>query len=484
MPGPATWQDALDYLYGLTNWETRPPGTRPTFELDRIRAVLAELGDPHHRWPAVHVGGTNGKGSTCAMIASGLRAAGYRVGLFTSPHLHTVRERIQVDGELVGEDEVLSWLARHRAMLDRHAGLTTFEALTALAFDHFAERAVDIAVIEVGLGGRIDTTNVVRPAITVLTPIGLDHTAVLGPTVGAIAADKAGILKPGVPAASAPQVPAARAAIAAEAEDLGVPVLWVGEDVRWREGAVTPWRQEVQVAVRLAGSRGRNPPDQGATDDLATAFDLTTAYDLATALVGPHQVVNAATAVAALAVLDQGDWAPGRPVPAVGRAAIERGLAEARWPARFECFGDAPGTGPRLVADGAHNPPAAAALKEALAAVLPAARRHFILGFSGDKDVGGIVDALLPGAAAAIVTRSSHVRAMAVEDAMALVARSGIPATAVDTPAAALAQALATTGPGDVVVATGSIFLAADVRLAWFARAGLPPPPHDPPRPE
>ena len=199
------WQAALDRLYGLANWETRPPGTQPSFELDRMRRILDALGRPEQRWPALHVAGTNGKGSTCAMLASALRESGYRVGLYSSPHLHSLRERIQVDGRPISEAAVCDWLDAQAGLFAREPATTTFEALTALAFDHFAREAVDIAVVEVGLGGRLDSTNLVEPAVCAITPIGMDHAEVLGPTLSVIARDKAGILKPGVPAVIAPR---------------------------------------------------------------------------------------------------------------------------------------------------------------------------------------------------------------------------------------------------------------------------------------
>ncbi len=448
---PTPWQAALDAFYGLANWETRPPGTLPSFELDRIRAVLADLGHPERRWPAVHVGGTNGKGSTCALLAAGLQASGYRTGLYTSPHMHTVRERIQVDGEPVGEPVVLAWLPTLRDLAARHPGLTTFEALTALAFDHFARAAVDVAVIEVGLGGRLDTTNVVAPAATVLTPIGLDHTQVLGDTVDQIAADKAGIFKPGVPVISAPQVAAAAAVVAAAAARIGAPVTWVGRDVTWRAGDATPWGQA--IAVDVPGGRR---------------------YATRIGLAGPHQAVNAATAVAALDGLARAGWA-------ITPATVAGGLAAARWPGRFECL-RAPGAGgAAVVVDGAHNPPAAAVLGAALDACFPGRPRWLILGLSSDKDAGGILDALLGGVDRVIAARAAHPRAMPADAVAAAVAERGGRAEAAMSPAAALEAALAEAPADAVVVAAGSIFLAADVRLAWFAHEGLPLPPHDPP---
>lgn len=531
-----TWQSALDYLYGLTNWETRPPGTRATFELERIHALLDDLGDPHHRWPAVHVGGTNGKGSTCAMLAAGLRQAGFRVGLYTSPHLHTVRERVQVDGVLISEAEVLAWLNRRRAVLDAHPGLTTFEALTALAFEHFATQAVDVAVVEVGLGGRLDTTNIVRPALTVITPIGLDHTKVLGDTVELIARDKAGIFKPGVPAVvAARQDPAARAALAAEALAVGAPLVDLGQggprssrdavsdvgqsftlqvDADWLHalpgagpvpppvpahgsgGDLSPVNAERPIsgadpAHDTAGLSGDND-DFGDVDNAADAVGAvpahaTTEFELWIPLIGRHQRDNAATAVAGLQVLSRLGWP-------ISRRAVVAGLRAARWPARCECFRLPATNSAMLVIDGAHNPHAAVSLAAALRDIGDLAARRYIFGFSSDKDVGGILDVLLSdeiltasGAKVptVIVTQSSHVRALPIDAAAAAVRARGIEPRLAATPAEALdlASRLAL-GWRDLVIATGSIFLAAEVRMACFERLGQPLPPHDPPRPE
>jgi dihydrofolate synthase / folylpolyglutamate synthase len=444
------WQGALDYLYGLANWETRPPGTLQSFELDRIRSVLAALGDPHRAWPAVHVAGTNGKGSTCVLVAAALRAAGYRVGLFTSPHLHTVRERIRVDDCLIAEDEVLAWLDRNRAVLDRHAGLTTFEVLTALAFDRFAAAEIDVGVIEVGLGGRLDTTNVVRPVVSAITPIGLDHTRVLGNTVAAIAADKAGIIRTGVPVVVAPQVGAAGEAIGRAAEAAGSTIVAVGRDVRWTEGEVTVTGQRFDVAVL------------DRTGERAISLEI--------ALVGAHQQVNAATAVGILATLARRGWA-------IDDTAIRAGCARARWPGRFEQLG----ADPTLIVDGAHNPPAAEVLARAVAERHPGARRWLILGVSRDKDLDGILRWLLPGVTGVVATRSEHPRALPAPDLAAAVRAHHVPCDEVPTVAEALDRALGAARADDVVLATGSIFLVADVREAWAARGRIPMPPRDPP---
>jgi len=459
-----TWQDGLDYLYGLANWETRPPGTQPSFELDRVRSLLAMLGDPHQAWPAVHVGGTNGKGSTAAMIASVLQQSGYRVGLYTSPHLHTVRERVQVDGALISEREVLRWLREHRTRLDGSVGLTTFEALTALAFSTFARRRVDVAVVEVGLGGTLDATNVVQPCVSVLTPIGLDHTEVLGRSVAVIAADKAGILRPGVPAVLAPQPAEAEAVLTARARALGVPLVRVGDDVLVGPARQLPAAQRMEVAWPRRGAR----------------------HAVTTGLLGPCQRVNAAVALATCCLLADLGWA-------VSGRAVARGMRRAHWPGRFEVLGRSP----LVVVDGAHNPPAADALLATMDERLGTARRHLVLGASVDKDVEGLLAGLLPGACTAILTRSEHPRAMAVARLCELAARqvssgvsgagatgggpSGVRILAEATVADALERALDLARPEDAVVVTGSLFVVAEAREAWARRGGMAMPPRDPP---
>lgn len=444
------WPGALDRLYGLANWETRPPGTQPTFELERIRRVLAELDDPHLAWPAVHVGGTNGKGSVSAMLSSALQVAGYRVGMYTSPHLHTVRERIQVDGRLISEAEVLAWLNAHEPLIDRHHGLTTFEALTAMAFSAFAAAAVEVAVVEVGLGGRLDTTNVVHPAISVLTSIGVDHTEVLGDTVAAIAADKAGIVRSGVPVVSAPQEPEALEAIGDATRSLGSPFTLVGRDARWSPGRLVDLRQ--RFTCEVDGAAGRM------------------SLDLDLGLLGRHQQVNATTAVATLWRLAERGWR-------IDRHGIAAGLTRTVWPGRFEVLGRRPW----LVVDGAHNPAGAAALRQTLADVFPGARLHLILGLSRGKDAAGIVAPLVPGAAHVIATRSSHPRALPADEvARAAQPRAAARVEVVADPREALDVAMALAEPGDVILGSGSIFVAAAVRESWAARGGMPMPPRDP----
>ncbi len=445
-----TWQQALDYLYGLTNWETRPPGTVPEFELDRVRRLLGALGDPQEAWPAVHVGGTNGKGSTCAVAAAGLSAAGLRVGLYTSPHLHTVRERIRVNGRIVSEERVLRWLNDNRVLLRTEPSLTTFEALTAMAFSVFAEDSVDVAVVEVGLGGRLDTTNVVAPAVTVLTAIGLDHTEVLGDGIAAIAEEKCGILRPGVTAVSAPQSREALDVIESAARRIGSPLVLLGRDVEW---SYSECRRDGR-ALRIETGCGEG----------------TRSYSADVPLRPPYAMTNAATAAAALDVLSRAGWS-------LAAEDIVLGLSSAVWPARFEVLGHAP----PVVIDGAHNTQAAEALMVGLADCFDGEPLHLILGASRGKDVGSFLKIVLPGADSVVTARADHPRAWSAVELAELAAQLGAQAHAAESATAALEVALEAAHAGGVVVATGSLFLAADVREACLALLGRELPPRDPP---
>lgn len=475
------WQGALDFLYGFTNWETRRTGDAGDhpFELGRIVALLDALGRPQYAWPAVHVGGTNGKGSTCAMVAAVLRAAGHRVGLYTSPHLHTVRERIQVDGRLISEVEVLTWIERRRGLLDGFRDATTFEVLTAMAFEHFRDAAIDIAIVEVGLGGRLDTTRVVSPLACALTPISLDHTEVLGNTVRQIASDKVGILRPGTPVVTAPQPADAETIIEAERLRLGCPRLAVGVDI------VVEALDRFDPAQRILLRHGRGGDAEGAL--------LARPIEARLGLEGPHQRVNAAVATGLCVALERAGWS-------VPREALRAGLAATRWPARFERF-EPPGGGAPIIVDGAHNPGSMRALRQALHDRMPGVPIRMILGVGVGKDLSAMLDALLTPAAAAdagsegraevdgpapeileiVATRSEHPKAMAPSALAEAVAARGVPVTACPTPGEAVDRALAAAATGECIVATGSLFLAADVREALAERGLIPMPERDPP---
>jgi len=395
--------------------------------LERMRRLLDELGRPDSAFRSVLVAGTNGKGSTAVALAAALRAGGARVGLTTSPHLVRFAERFVVDGVAVPDGAVQATLARVRPPAER-LGATFFEIVTALALALFADAGVDTAVLEVGLGGRFDATNVVAPALSLITGVALDHVGVLGDTVERIAHEKAGILRAGVPAWTGASGEAL-GALRSEAQTRGVRLRTLEQDVR--------------LTVADRGWEGLDL-------ELRTPFG---AVEASTPLVGRHQARNVALALVGAAEL-------GVPLEAAAR-----GAAEARWPGRLERvrYG-----GRWLILDGAHNPEAAAALARALASLegrVPA----LVLGVSADKDVTGVVSALAGVAERIVATRAiSSPRAMA-PDALARVA--GAAAVAAD-PTQALRLAARWAGPGGAVVVAGSLFLVGEVRaLALGERA-------------
>jgi dihydrofolate synthase/folylpolyglutamate synthase len=421
---------ALDFLLSRTDYE-RWPGFNyaSRFDLRRMEALLQRLDNPHLSTKAVHIAGSKGKGSTSAMIAAGLQAAGYKTGLYTSPHLVTLRERIQVDGKPILKRELESLVARMRPHVEvvdhdkTYGELSTFELLTAAAFMQFQQKAVDFQVLETGLGGRLDATNVITPEVCVITSISLDHTEVLGDTIAKIAAEKAGIIKPGRPVVSSPQPEEAAEVIRETCKKKGARLVSVGSEVIWRKLDSDLSGQSLEVQG-LKGS-----------------------YRITIPLLGAHQLQNAAAAVGALEVLG------------VPRKSIEAGLAKTNWPGRLQILRRRP----LLVVDGAHNRDSASKLKEALKAYFHFEHLILIIGTSADKDVSGMVEELAPLANTVIVTRSRHPRATKPEVLVGEFARVGVQAEMADDVARAVAKALKRAGGKDLICATGSLFLVAEV---------------------
>jgi len=421
---------ALDFLLSRTDYE-RWPGYNyaSRFDLRRTEDLLQRLGNPHLSAKTVHIAGSKGKGSTSAMIAAGLQAAGYKTGLYTSPHLVTLRERIQVDGKPILKRELESVVARmrpHVEAVDRdktYGELSTFELLTAAAFMHFQQKRVDYQVLETGLGGRLDATNVVTPEVCVITSISLDHTEVLGDTIAKIAAEKAGIIKPGRPVVSSAQADEAAQVIWETCQKKGARLVSVGSDIVWRKLDSNLSGQSLEVKG-LKGS-----------------------YRITIPLLGAHQLQNAAAAVAALEVL-------GAP-----RKGIESGLAKTNWPGRLQILRRRP----LLVVDGAHNRDSASKLKEALKEYFHFDHLILIIGTSADKDVSGIIEELAPVADSVIVTRSRHPRATKPEVLVGEFARVGVKAEVAEDITRAVAKALKRAGRKDLICATGSLFLVGEM---------------------
>ncbi len=450
-----TYQEALDFLYSFVDYSATRlvKYSAQTFDLSRMTALLELLGNPQRRFLSLHVAGTKGKGSVAAMCASALTAAGYRTGFYTSPHLQDFCERMQVDGQLIDPAELADIVDGLRALAPRVPGLTTFELTTALAFEHFARRSVEVAVVEVGLGGRLDATNVITPLVSVITSLSYDHMDLLGPTLTAIAGEKAGIIKPGVPVVVSPQAPEALAVLEQVAAERGAPLTLLGRDWQARPVAHTLEGQTLEVwsaeearqanALRAAGYPARWRPAR-----------------LEIPLLGAHQVENAATAYAALQALRA------RALPMAAEA-IRAGLAQVRWPGRFEILRRRP----YVVVDGAHNRDSARRLAAALDDYFPGRRVFLVFGASADKDIAGMLAELQPRLTRLIVTQAVHPRALEPEQIVALLGdqAAGLPVETCAPAAAALRRALELAGPEDVVLACGSLFVAAEVRAAQAA---------------
>jgi dihydrofolate synthase/folylpolyglutamate synthase len=433
------YPQAVEYVLSFADWERAPAQAfaAANFDLRRVHSLLARLGNPHLGRRTIHIVGSKGKGSVAVMIASVLQAAGYRSGLYTSPHLHNMRERIVVDGRPIGEGE----FARLAAVLvspvaaenedGRFGQLTTFELLTALAFLYFREREVQWQVLEVGMGGRLDATNVLdEKAACVITPLSLEHTTILGDTVEKIAAEKAAILRPGTTVVMAPQpYPEAAAVIQRKAAELGAPLLDVSEAYAVQR---LSWDLTGQ-SFRLAGS-GRS-------------------RELRLPLLGAHQMENAATAVAAIDALR-------RLGIAVSEEAIERGLGRVRWPGRLEVLGDKP----LIVADGAHNGHSARCLRQALEDYFSFGRAILVMGVSGEKAIETMAEELAPLTHLLIATRSRHPRAADPRVVVAAFAAEGVASEIQPTVAAALDRAQALAGPDDLICVVGSLFVVAEAR--------------------
>ena len=464
LPEPLTRDAALEYLLGRIDYERVPrfPYRAQTLKLARMRELLSRLGNPQHRYPVVHVAGTKGKGSTSAMIAGILGAAGYRTGLYTSPHLEQVEERMTVDGCPSSGEEFAGLIAQVKAVvdaMDRRTGTnggyeqetTYFEITTAAAMLHFAERQVDVAVLEVGLGGRLDSTNVCRPEVSVITSISFDHMRQLGNTLAAIAGEKAGIIKPGIPVVSGVVNEEPAEVIRARAQRLDCPYFEIGRDFQlaYRGIELVSLSEPARLVTRLDYAE----PPGNADEDLA---------GLQTGLLGRHQAANAAVAIATVRRLQQRGWA-------VSPTAVREGLACARVPARTEVVQRRP----IVVVDAAHNVASIQALVDVLDEAFPEVRsRILIFATSQDKDLAGMLRCLLPKFSSVILTRYLNnpryvepVELKELADEIVAAGRGLNCQVLVEAcPAAAWSAAEALATDDDLICVSGSFFLAAEIR--------------------
>ena len=444
------YPDALNFVLSLPDWE-RGMGTRAAraeLLLERPAALLRALGNPQMRYRSVLIAGTKGKGSTAAMLESILRAAGYKTGLYTSPHLHTYRERIRVNGALLSPEEFARGAGEIRAVMEDlraahpdYAAFSTFEVMTALALEYFAREKIDFAVLEVGLGGRLDATNVVDADLALITPISFDHTQVLGDTLPKIAFEKAGIIKANKIVLCAPQHPEALAVIEKVAREKNAPLavgerdwIWLGEHGDFLVAGVpcaNVWRGHWQVR------------------------------ELHVPLLGLHQLANAAMAVVAAKTIAE-DWRL-----ETGDLAIRKGLAATQWFGRLEILQERDAIHPLIVTDGAHNGDSAEKLVAALNYHFEFENLFLIFGALRDKNLDALLAPFIPVTARAWTIETPHPRSWNAEALARELNARGLVANAASNVLDALHQARASASPRDLICLTGSLSVAAMARAAF-----------------
>jgi dihydrofolate synthase/folylpolyglutamate synthase len=429
------FSQAEKYVLSFTDYE-KIPGfayTAANYDLRRMEELLRSLDNPHLGRRTVHIAGTKGKGSTAAMVSQALITAGYKTGLYTSPHLHTIRERIRVNGIMISESQFAALVSGMRPCVEvvnkeaRYGMLTTFEILTAVAFSHFSRECVDFQVLEVGLGGRLDATNVAHGNVCVITSISLDHMDILGDTVEKIATEKAGIIKPGSIVVCAPQTSEVAEVVVRACAEKGARFVQVGKDITWRK------------------------TDGDLSKQSLTVYTPNTSYELVIPLLGDHQLENAATAVGTLEALTS----LGVRIP---KEAVVRGLREVEWQGRLQILKRRP----MLVVDGAHN-------ADSMRRLVVTTRQYFdyekcivVFGTSSDKDISGMVRELQPLAAHIIVTSSTHPRAASISTLVKAFSRAGIGVEESRNVSEALSQALDRAQATDLILVTGSLFVVAE----------------------
>lgn len=438
----STYADAIAHLSRAPSVERiRPKDVGPeTFNLDRMRALMEGLGNPEREVRFVHVAGSKGKGSVCEMLTACLAEAGYTTGLYTSPHLVDVRERIRINQGVIGEQEFRIGLGRvatvAASIRERHGETTYFELLTALALKHFRDMAVDIAVIEVGLGGRLDATNVITPEVCGLVSIQLEHTQLLGDTLEKIAGEKAGIFKPGVPAITVPQAPGVLEVFRAKAVEAGVPLSVLKEDI--------------DFSYRVEAGHGLGPHVRVSLTTTQSSYE-----HLPAPLKGEHQAYNCGLV---LAILDR--------LRSRGFEATELKVAEGLKRTRADGRMEMICRSPRILIDGAHNPESVQALVRAVGAHVRYDSMVMVFGCASDKDVAGMLEKVSLGADKVIFTRAeSSPRAVAARELhRRFVESSGKMAEHAETLPEALRLAARAVGRDDLIVVTGSFVLAGEAK--------------------
>ena len=435
------YSQAEEYLNSFVNYEQIPgiSYAQPGYSLRHVEELLNRMGNPQFAARTVHIAGTKGKGSVAAMTARVLTASGHKTGLYTSPHFHSVRERISIDGSLISEAEFAATMAEIRPFIESvrqdaaFRQLTYFEVLTALAFAYFKKEQADFQVLEVGLGGRLDATNVAKPAVCIITSISLDHTQILGNSLEQIAREKAGIVKPGCWVVVSPQPEEAASAIKEICREKEAKVVQVGEDIKWHKTGGDMFHQSLVI------EGGKNN------------------YHVRIPLLGDFQLENAAAAVAALEIV-------GSAGVAISAADIAQGLAGVRWPGRFQVVQQHP----TVLIDGAHNVASMKRLVSNINEYFSDKRILLVFGTSSDKDMPGIVSELVSLSPNVIVVQARHSRAASLAVLAAEFSQQGIEVETGESVSQALSRALSKAGRTDLICVTGSLFVVAEA-LDYFS---------------
>ena len=445
----SNYRQSVEYIYSFSDYETTHKlRDSVSYDLRRVYELMHLLGNPHLKARTIHIAGTKGKGSVASMIASVLTTSGYKTGLYTSPHLIDIRERFRIDGKMISEEEFTDIVEELKPAVDavnRRAAyglLTTFEIMTALCFVFFTRHDIDFQVVEVGLGGRLDATNVVSPEVCIITPVNLDHTDVLGDTVAKIAAEKAGIIKEGVPVVASPQTDEAMEVIERVCFEQHSRLIKIGVDVKWQDAGFNPEKLNIKVEGRLND------------------------YELSLPLLGCCQMENAAAAVAALEVLIEKGFD-------ISPSGITQGMGQVKWPGRFQVMGK----NPCIIIDGAHNVLSARELKKSLRyyykdyfsmdKTKSLGKTILVFGASSDKDIQGMADELAPLFDEVIITRSSHPRSMDVLTLAAGFGNRGLEVESTATVPEALELAVSQAQGTGLICIAGSLFVAGDA-IAYF----------------
>ncbi len=413
------YDQALSYLYGLQKFGIK-------FGLSKTENLLRAFGDPQDGLRLIHIAGTNGKGSVAAMLASIFSRAGFRTGLYTSPHLVDFRERFQIDGCLIPKEVTLNLIAEVRSRTDPGEPPTFFEFVTAMAFLYFAREQVDIGIIETGLGGRLDATNIIRPRVTVITPLGLEHQEYLGKTLARITEEKAGIIKAGVPLVTGVTQPSAREILVRTCREKDAPLFLAGRDFTTRKTGGGTFTY-VGFGRKLKGMRS--------------------------GLLGDHQIRNAGLALSAALLWPEGPQE-------VREGDLREGLQSVSWPGRLELASQ----NPRIVLDGAHNPKAMGVLARVLPQVFEYKRLFLIIGVMQDKDISGVLAPIVPLADRIFLTRAEYNRSAAPEHLFSLIKENRERCRLFTGLAEALARAGKEAAPDDLICVTGSLFVVGEAR--------------------